>query len=224
MDLFPVNLIVSGRPATIAGGGAVARRKCLSLLEAGARVTVIAPELDPQLASLRDEGRISHLKRPYTSGDLAGAFLVFAATSDAAVNRAVAEEAATHGILVDVADAPEMGSFTSPAALRRGALLITVSTGGKSPALARAIRGELAAEFGPEYAEVLEILGAAREKLLTTSENTAYNKRILNDLAASPLAEMVSAQRYDEIDRLLTRHAGPGFTLDGLGLGKKDSP
>lgn len=224
MDLFPVNLIISGRPVTVVGGGVVARRKCLSLLEAGAQVTVIAPELDPQLDALRDEGRISHLGRPYAPGDLAGTFLAFAATSDAAVNRAVADEAAVRGILADVADAPERGSFTSPAVLRRGALLIAVSTGGKSPALAGAIRAKLAGEFGPEYAEVLEILGAVREKLLTTPENTAYNKKILNDLASSPLPEMVRAQRHDEIDRLLTRLAGPGFTRDGLGLGKKDSP
>lgn len=224
MELFPVNLIVRNRAATIVGGGAVARRKCISLLEAGARVTVVAPELDPKLRELRDGGRITHVARPYLSGDLAGAFLVFAATDAPAVNLAVAGEAASRGILCAVTDAPDRGSFTTPATLRRGDLLVAVSTGGKSPALARVIRERLEEAYGPEYAETLAILGAVREKLLTVSGNTSYNKKILNALAESPLPELVRSRNHEEVDRLLARLAGPGFTLDGLGLGKKDPP
>ena len=223
MDFFPVNLSIRDRAVTIVGGGAVARRKCRSLLEAGARITVIAPRLDPRLGELRDQGLLAHIQRSYEPGDLTGAFLVFAATDNAAVNRAVAEEAASRGILVSLADTPALGNFTMPSAVRRGALLIAVSTGGKSPALARLIREGLEEEFGPEYGEALEILGAVREKLLTVSRNTAYNKKIFSDLAVSPLVELVRLRRYDEIDLLLTRLAGPGFTLEGLGLGKKDS-
>lgn len=224
MNFFPVNLNIRGRAATIVGGGTVACRKCRALLEGGARITVIAPRLDPNLGELRDQGMVAHLQRPYEPGDLAGAFLAFAATDNAAVNRAVAEEAASRGILVSLADTPALGNFTMPSVLRRGELLIAVSTGGKSPALARLIRGKLEEEFGPEYAETLKILGAFREKLLTVSKDTAYNKRIFNELATSPLVELVRTRRHDEIDLLLTRLAGPGFTREGLGLEKKDSP
>ncbi len=223
MAFFPLNLDIRERVVTVVGGGAVARRKCRALLEAGARLTVIAPLLDPRLGELRDRGVIAHVNRGYVPGDLAGAFLVFAATDTPAVNRAVADEARSRGILVCVADDPARGNVTLPSVVRRGDLLIAISTGGKSPALARAIRERLEREFGPEYGEALEILGAVREKLLTLSGNTAYNKKIFSDLAVSPLVELVRSRRYDEVDLLLTRLAGPGFTLEGLGLGKKDS-
>lgn len=222
MNQFPVNLNIRDRKAVIVGGGAVAARKCLLLLEAGARVTVIAPSLDAGLARLRMEGRIACHTRPYVAGDLEGAFLTFAATDDPVVNRTVAEDAKTLGILVDVTGSPEHGSFTTPAAVRRGDLLITVSTGGKSPALAGRISNELARQFGPEYAKTLVILGAVREKLLTVRNNRTYNKAVLRTLADSDLPGLVRRREFDAIDRLLTTHAGPGFTLAALGTGTEE--
>ncbi|CAG0959257.1 precorrin-2 dehydrogenase / sirohydrochlorin ferrochelatase [Geobacteraceae bacterium] len=222
MAHFPVNLNVRDRQAVIVGGGAVAARKCLLLLEAGARITVIAPALDAGLAGLRMEGRIVCHTRQYVAGDLEGAFLAFAATDDPTVNRAVAREAESLGILVDTTDAPERGSFTTPAVFRRGDLLVAVSTGGKSPALARIIRNDLAERFGPEYAETLAILGAVREKLLTARGNRTYNKAILRTLANADLPGLIRRGEYEAIDRLLTTHAGPGFTLAALGMRTED--
>lgn len=222
MTQFPVNLTIRDRQAVIVGGGAVAVRKCLLLLEAGARVTVIAPDFDPRLEKLRREERIVCHARSYLEGDLAGAFLVFAATDDPNVNRAVAREAESRGILADITDAPERGSFTSPAVLRRGDLLVTVSTGGKSPALASNIRNDLAQRFGPEYAETLVILGAVREKLLTARGNRTYNKAILRTLANADLPCLIRRGEYEAIDRLLTTHVGPGFTLAALGTRTED--
>lgn len=222
MRYFPVNLNIRDRQAVIVGGGAVAGRKCLKLLEAGANVTVIAPELDETLRSLRERGRIVHLAREYVHGDLEGAFLVFATTDNGEVNRAVAEEAARRGILCNMADAPEKSGFTMPATVSSGDLLIAISTGGQCPAFSREIREELEKLFGPEYGEALKVLGTVREKLLTAPNNTAYNKKILNDLAGSGLPELFRAHRYEEIDQLLTSLLGPGLTLARLGVGKKD--
>ena len=224
MTQFPVNLNVSDRQAVIIGGGAVAARKCLLLLEAGALVTVVAPRLAPFLEELWAEGRITCHTRPYATGDLTGAFLAFAATDDPDVNRTVAEDAKTLGILVDVTSTPERGSFTTPAAFRRGDLLVTVSTGGKSPALARGISDGLARQFGPEYAKTLAILGAVREKLLTVRNNRTYNRAILRALADADLPGLIRRGEYDEIDRLLMTHAGPGFTLAALGMRPEDPP
>uniref|UniRef100_A0A831TWP4 precorrin-2 dehydrogenase n=1 Tax=Geobacter metallireducens TaxID=28232 RepID=A0A831TWP4_GEOME len=224
MAPFPVNLNVRDRQAVIVGGGSVAARKCLLLLEAGARITVVASRLDPLLEELRAEGRIACHTRPYAAGDLVGAFLAFAATDDPAVNRAVAEDAQALGILVDITGAPEYGSFTTPAAFRRGDLLITVSTGGKSPALARRISRELARQFGPEHAKTLAILGAVREKLLTVRNNRTYNRTILRALADADLPGLVRRGEYEAIDRLLMTHAGPGFTLAALGVRAEDPP
>ncbi len=222
MYYYPINLDVNGQEAIVIGGGGVAARKCLGLVAAGARVRVIAPVLDPTLALLAENGQVSHLARGYAPGDLAGAFLVFAATDDRGINRAVALEARARGVLADIADDPQLGSFTSPAVLARGELTITVSTGGGSPALARKIRDELETRFGPEYATAIAILRAIREKLLTETGNSAYNKKILNALVDRDLPALVKNQSRDDIDRLLVELFGPGFTLVELGVEEKD--
>ena len=137
--------------------------------------------------------------------------------------QAVAEEARARGILADIADAPEMGTFTLPAVARRGDLLIAVSTGGKSPALARRLREELEELYGPEYAVTVELLGKVREKLLTEKGNSAYNKKLLNELVSHDLAALIRNHSTTEIDHLLTKLFGPGYTLAGLGVGEKDT-
>ncbi|RNC72294.1 MAG: bifunctional precorrin-2 dehydrogenase/sirohydrochlorin ferrochelatase [Desulfuromonadales bacterium] len=224
MDHLPINLFIRGHAVVIVGGGSVAARKCLPLLEGGARITVIAPDIDARLAELRDTGRIAHLPRSYRRDDLAGAFLVLAATDNRDVNRAVAMEALSRSILVEVADAPEEGNVTSPAMHRQGALTIAVSTAGRSPALARTIRDELAERYGPEYATALAILGTVREKLLTVRANRTYNKKVLNALACADLPGLIRRGDYPEIDRLLTNQLGPGCTLAELGMRPEDPP
>ncbi len=222
MRYFPINLAIRDQRVVVVGGGAVAARKCRALREAGARVTVIAPHLDGYLRSLRDSGAILHLAREFAPGDLAGGVLVFAATDEPAVNRAVAEEARTRGILANVADAPELGTFTLPAVLTRGDLQIAVSTGGTSPALARRVRDELEERFGPEYETALILLGKVREKLLTETGNSAYNKSLFTNLVGHDLPAMIRNRSFAEIDHLLTTLFGPGYTMAELGAGEKD--
>jgi precorrin-2 dehydrogenase/sirohydrochlorin ferrochelatase len=222
MRYYPINLDIGDREVIVVGGGPVASRKCAGLIAAGARVTVVAPVLDATLATMAASGRLKHVAREYAPGDLAGAFLAFAATGNRDVNRAVAAEARARSILADITDAPELGSFISPAVLTRGELLITVATGGRSPALARKIRDELKSSFGPEYAAAIAILGAIREKLLTEAGNSAYNKKILNALVDRDLPSLVKNQTRDDIDRLLVELFGPGFTLAELEVEEKD--
>ncbi|HEX5774064.1 MAG TPA: bifunctional precorrin-2 dehydrogenase/sirohydrochlorin ferrochelatase [Geomobilimonas sp.] len=224
MQHYPVNLVLAGRRTVIIGGGTVAARKCEGLLATGSQITVVAPCLDPALEKLYREGRIGHESRAYRYGDLDGAFLVFAATGDAAVNRAVAEEAAARGILADIVDAPECSTFVTPATVRRGDLLITISTGGKSPALAALLRAELTERYGGEYGATLELLGAIREKLLTEKGNTAYNKELFNALLDHDLPLLLKSQSPSVLDRILTDIFGPGFTLDELGIRERETP
>ena len=223
MRYYPVNLVLTGRHVVIIGGGAVAARKCKGLLAAGARVTLVAPDLDPSLAQLCRDGLIHHRSRAYHSGDLDGAFLAFAATGDASVNRAVADEAATRGIMADIVDAPEISSFTTPATVCRGDLTITISTGGKSPALAARLRAELEEQFGPEYGTALELLGAIREKLLTEKGNTAYNKELFNALLDHDLPQALKNRSPTALDQLLADIFGPGFTLAELGILERET-
>ena len=222
MRYLPINLDIRNKLAVVVGGGPVAARKCPVLLEAGARVTVIAPSLVGGLAELHHDGRLHHEAREYQPGDLEGAFLVFAATDNPLVNRAVAEEARARSVLADIVDGPDSGSFTLPAVMKRGDLLIAVSTGGKSPALARVIRKQLETLYGQEYEHALEIMGNIREKLLTEKGNSAYNRQIFNQLAEQ-LPALVRNASGGDIENLLKKLFGPEASLTGFGYRGKDT-
>jgi precorrin-2 dehydrogenase / sirohydrochlorin ferrochelatase len=155
---YPVNLVLEGRSCLVVGGGGVARRKVEGLLACGAAVTVVAPEVDPQLAAL--PVRIE--RRPYEEGEAAGYRLVIAATGDRAVNQRVYDDGEAAGVWVNAADDPERCSFTLPSVMRRGPLQVTVSTGGHSPAMAAWLRRRIEAELGAEYEVLLRLLSEIR--------------------------------------------------------------
>ncbi len=167
MDVYPIGLVnLHQRRCVVVGGGAVAERKVGGLLDAGARVVVISPEVTQRVRDWAAAGRVQHLARAYQPGDLAGAFLGIAATDDVRVNAAVWQEGEARRVLVNVVDDPERSHFIAPAVHRQGDLTLTVSTGGRCPALAALIRDQLRAAFGRGYGELVELLGAARPRLL----------------------------------------------------------
>jgi len=167
LNTYPISLIGLGaRRAVVIGGGAVAARKVAGLLAAGAQITVISPEATSELRALAAAGRIAISARAYQPGDLAGEFLVIAATDDGAVNQAVWAEATERGCLVNVADDPAHCNFILPAVIRRGEVTVAVSTGGASPALARRLKEQLEAFIGPEYGALAELLAELRPELL----------------------------------------------------------
>ena len=162
---FPVCLELAGRRCLVVGGGAVAERRIAGLLEAGAAITVIAPGLTPALAALASEGRLRHEPRGYRDGDLAGFDLALAATDAGDVNAALAREGRARGVWVNAADDPANCTFILPALVRRGDLTVAVSTGGTSPALARAVREELERYLTADYATLAQIAAEARREL-----------------------------------------------------------
>jgi precorrin-2 dehydrogenase/sirohydrochlorin ferrochelatase len=198
----------------VIGGGPVGRRKARMLRAAGATVRLISP-LDGEAANLPG---IEIVDRPYRPGDLAGAFLAFAAAGDRQINAAVAREARTLGIPVNVADLPGEGDFSLPAVLRRGDLALAVSTGGTSPALAAVIRDRLEESFGPEWETALAIAAALRRKKLTLPEETEYNHAILRRLLEGGLLSLIADGRAAELDRLLLSVCGSGCSLPELGV------
>lgn len=171
---YPVGLALRGKCCVVAGGGTVALRKVRSLLEYGARVTVISPELCPEINKLKESGKVTILSRSFVSGDLEGAFLVVAATNDNVVNQQVVAEARQARVWVNVVDKPELCDFILPASFSRGDLVVAVFTSGKSPALARRIKEKLYAELGPEYAELTELVAGVRAEL--KSSGVALNR------------------------------------------------
>ncbi len=159
---YPVNLVLEGRRCLVVGGGAIAVRKVEGLLASGADVTVVAPSVDERLRGLP---RVTIEERPYRRGEVAGYRLAIAATDSPAANTAVFDDGEAAGVWVNGADDPVNCSFTLPSVLRRGPLMVTVSTGGRSPALSRWLRQRLESEIGPEYEVLLDLLSSERDLL-----------------------------------------------------------
>ena len=159
---YPVNLHLTGRRCLVVGGGLVAERKTASLLECGAEVTVVSPVVTHRLSAWAAEGRLKLQAKIFDNQDAAGCFIVICATDSSEVNEQAAVAAQIAGALVNVVDAPELCDFTLPARLQRGGLSITVSTSGRSPALARELRNDLSKRYGSEYGAYLDIVGRIR--------------------------------------------------------------
>ena len=155
---YPVDLVLAGRRCLVVGGGRVAARKVEGLLACDAVVHVVAPEV---VDAIRASGATWDA-RPYRRGEVAGYRLAVAATGDPEVDGAVYEDAEAAGVWLNAADDPAHCSFTLPAVLRRGPLVVTVSTSGKSPALAAWLRSRLAEEIGPEYEVLLDLVADER--------------------------------------------------------------
>ncbi len=166
--VYPVALLLQGRRCLVVGGGRVARRKVAGLLEAGARVTVVAPGIDPALRRLP----VKVIERPYDPSDLAGCQLVICATGRAELDRRVHDDAEAAGIFVNAADDPRSCSFFLPAVHRDGPVTVAVSTSGEAPALAAALRDEIAARIAPRLGAVAEVLGATRRALHARGRST----------------------------------------------------
>ena len=198
MSGYPIYLTqLHSSLCVVVGGGPVAERKVDSLLAAGAQVKIISPALSKGLAHLVAAGAVTYLPRPYQKGDLQGAFLVIAATGDSEVNRAVAREAGELQMLVNVVDVPSRSNFYVPAVVRRGALTLTVSTDGHSPALAAHIRRQLEASYGTEYAALLELLGELRGMVID-SHPPRERGEIWCRLIDSDLLELLRQDKYKE--------------------------
>jgi uroporphyrin-III C-methyltransferase/precorrin-2 dehydrogenase/sirohydrochlorin ferrochelatase len=163
---YPITLDVDGRRCVVIGGGETAEQKVLALLDAGADVTLVAETPTPHLDELAAQGRIRLLRRPYSAGDLEGAFLAIAATLDTQLNAEIFSEATQRGVLLNAVDDVEHCHFAAPAVVRRGDLAIAISTGGEAPALAKRLRGVLSDQFGPEWGALVDVLAEARARAL----------------------------------------------------------
>lgn len=187
-------------PALVVGAGAVALRKIRALVDAGAAVKVVAPDVDAGIAALEAEGRLTIEHRRFTAHDLDGARLVIAATDSADVNAHVALEAKGRGILVNVADAPELGDFVTPATHRAGDVLVAVSAGGV-PAMAARIRDAVGARFDGRYAEAARVLGELRASLLASDARDRWRAASAELLDAGFCERVERGRLADEVDR-----------------------
>lgn len=196
---YPICLDLTNRRCLVIGGGEVAERKVLSLLQAGAQVRVISPQITDRIHQLASEKTIVFVEREYRPGDLDDAFLVISATDNPVINATIATEAGRLNILLNVVDSPEDCNFVVPASVSRGNLLISVSTSGKSPALAKKIRQQIEQCYGIEYGPLLEILGCCRKFVLEQVSDIEERKHIFGRLAESLLPEIVRNKDIPQI-------------------------
>ena len=208
MHYFPVCLDIANRACVVIGGGQVAERKAKGLLECGAHVTVISPELTEGLDGLHTSGTLSWINRSYQEGDLAEAFLVIAATDDPDVQHRVHAEAEKGNILLNVADVPKWCNFILPATVRRGDFMVSVSTGGKSPALARELRKDLEEQFGSEYGLLVQMLGDLRAKILAQGRSQTENKDMFNRLLHPDMVDWIQHRNWEKVAKHIEKILG----------------
>jgi precorrin-2 dehydrogenase / sirohydrochlorin ferrochelatase len=216
MRYYPVCLDIKDRPCLVVGGGQVGTRKVARLLQCGARVTVISPEVTPELARMARQGQIELRQRDYQRSDLDNCFLVVGATDAPEQNRRIHRDAEAIQRLCNIVDQPDLCNFVLPAVVAQGDLLLCISTSGRSPAFAKYLRRQLQGSFGPEYARFLELMGAVRERLLADEHAPEAHKPLFEKLIHSGLLEMIRRGDGDGINALLAEVLGPGFIYEAL--------
>ncbi len=201
---YMISLNLKYKKCLVVGGGKVAERKVRSLLECRALVYLVSPGVVPELSSMAAEGLLNYRQGSYKSSDLDDMFLVFGATGEEEVNRQIAEDCSRRNLIVNIVDDPAKCNFYVPATVRRGPLTIAVSTGGKSPLLARKIREELELVYGPQYGDFLEILGAFREEILKNITDPEKKKKKLEDLVSNEILSMLRKGRLEQAKEMLS--------------------
>ncbi len=207
---YPIYTDLRGKKVLVVGGGRVAGRKVTRLLEAGACVTLVSPRLTPELRELISQGRLNHKARRFQKEDVDDVWLVVAATDDQGVQKEVYNCAKSKRIFCNVVDQPNYCTFIVPSEVRRGDLCVAISTSGKSPALARALRIKLEHELGEEFGEYLELLGRLREFMKREEARPERRSRILKALGELKGIELYSGKQDEEFLAWCVGICGPG--------------
>jgi len=204
-EFFPVFLNLKDRLCIVIGGGKVAERKVENLLKVKAKIKVISPELTFKLKKLVEEGKIEWEKRKYQKGDLNSAWLVIEATNDPEVQKEIYKEAEERHIFCNVVDVPELCSFIVPSIIKRGPLIIAISTSGVSPAVARRLRETLEELIGEEYEFYLELMKNLREQILNSNLSPEEKEKKLQKLALAPIPYYIKYKDFELLKVLIEK-------------------
>lgn len=195
---YPINLDIEGKVCIVLGGGHVAFRKIIGLLNAGGEVVVIAPEICEEMKRLVESGQIAWRQQEYSSGCLPDGLILIAATNDSEVNQLAMAEASSKGMLVNVVNVNCAGAFTVPSVIRRNHLMLTISTEGLSPGFAKCIRQHLESQFNENFARWLERLSEIREEIKKTIDDAGTRERFWRNVMN---AENLSLAQRGELDK-----------------------
>ncbi|MDL1969253.1 MAG: bifunctional precorrin-2 dehydrogenase/sirohydrochlorin ferrochelatase [Deltaproteobacteria bacterium] len=216
MRYYPVNLDIQNRKCLVVGGGSVGTRKVMTLLECGAVVTVVSSDVTEELLELAEKKMIELKKMPYESQDIDGMFLVIGATDNEELNWQINKDAEHQNKLCNIADRPDACNFILPSIVNRGNLVIAISTSGKSPAFAKKMRQDFEKEFGEEYDEFLQLMGAIRKKALSEKHEPEAHKHLFEQLINRGLVDMVRNHDEGGINSLLLEIFGEGYRFEEL--------
>ncbi|MBW2218926.1 MAG: bifunctional precorrin-2 dehydrogenase/sirohydrochlorin ferrochelatase [Deltaproteobacteria bacterium] len=216
MKYYPINLDINNRECLVVRAGSVGTRKVKTLIDCSARVTVVSPEVSDEILSLETNNRIKVKKRPYKAQDLEGMFLVIGATGDESTNRKISLDAGRLNLLYNIADLPEACNFILPAIVKKGDLLISISTSGKSPAFAKKLRKDLEKQFGEEYSLFLKLMGCIRKKLLSEKHEPEAHKHFFEAIIEKGLLDLIKEKKTGDIDTLLYEVLGDGYEYKKL--------
>lgn len=195
---YPIYLDIEDRSVVIIGGGNVCARKAETMMKYGARVTIVSPEFTDEIEGWAREGCLALRRKHYEESDLEGANIVIASTDEQRVNEQIAADCRRRKIPVNVVDVTPLCEFIVPAIIESGSIQIAVSTGGKSPAIARTLKEDLQRAIGPEYAEMNDVLGTLRDGAKATLPTDVDRKRFFDGIIARGVLEMIRTGRRRE--------------------------
>jgi precorrin-2 dehydrogenase/sirohydrochlorin ferrochelatase len=202
---YPIYLDIENRDILIVGGGNVCARKAETMMKYGARVTIVSPEISGEIERWEREGRLTVLRKRYEDSDLAGRSIVIASTDDQCTNGRIARDCRRRRIPVNVVDVTHLCEFIVPAIVEQGSIQVAVSTGGKSPALARTLKEDLQRFVGPEYAEVNDVLGTLRKEAKKKLPTDTDRKRFFDGIIAAGILDMLREGRRREAFETIAR-------------------
>ena len=200
---YPIYIDIEDRDVVIIGGGNVCARKAETMMKYGARVTIVSPEFTEEIEGWARDGALKIRRKTYEDADLEGANIVIASTDDQSVNERIAADCRRRRIPVNVVDVTPLCEFIVPAIIESGSIQIAVSTGGKSPALARTLKEDLQRLIGPEYAEVNDVLGTLREGAKRVLPTDVDRKRFFDGIIAKGILDMLREGRREEAYRVI---------------------
>ncbi len=213
MAYYPLYLNLENRLCVVVGGGEVAQRKVERLVECGARVRVVARFLTPALARMRERVEIEHVNDEYRCDYVEGAVLVIGATDRVEINERIYKDGHARGLLVNIVDNPPLCNCIVPSLFQRGNLAVAVSTGGKSPALARRIREEIEERYGNEYAILLDIMGELRCRILSRGMPSEKNRGFFEALLDSEILDLIIRKDWQGVEKVIFECAGEEVDL-----------
>lgn len=202
---YPIYLDIENRSVVIIGGGNVCARKAETMMKYGARVTIVSPEFTEEIEGWAREGCLALNRKTYDPSDVEGANIVIASTDDQSVNEQIAADCRARRIPVNVVDVTPLCEFIVPAIIETGSIQIAVSTGGKSPALARTLKEDLQRMVGPEYAEVNDALGTLRDGAKRVLPTDVDRKRFFDGIIAAGILDLLRSGRRREAYEVIAR-------------------